>query len=93
MLFSVQEFELHKKISVAVQERTRYIQLLFDENLKVQALEVQLAGVKSDLSNVSASPQVSAKGSVDILMFFKHAASEVTIHIRMSIINRCDEQS
>ncbi|KAG0577346.1 hypothetical protein KC19_5G149500 [Ceratodon purpureus] len=45
------EFELHKKIAVAVQERTRYIQLLFDEHLKVQALESQLSSVQSDLSN------------------------------------------
>uniref|UniRef100_A0A7I4CPT2 Uncharacterized protein n=1 Tax=Physcomitrium patens TaxID=3218 RepID=A0A7I4CPT2_PHYPA len=45
------EFGLHKQISGAVQEKSRHIQLLFEEHLKLQSLETQLAAAQSELAN------------------------------------------
>lgn len=48
----VQELALQKQISKAIQEKTHYIQELFNEQVKLQVLEAQMDDIQSKLAAV-----------------------------------------
>jgi hypothetical protein len=52
-MFCVQDFELLKQFNAALQEKSNYVQQLFDGHQKVQSLEAKLASLQTDLTNVS----------------------------------------